>query len=151
MITIKGTITQTGVNTYTSSLVDTNLSVDGRAGWDIKAFRGFYSNFGVQTPADITQNLILATLATVTNYDSKDEIARVVWQAGGNTFTDVFAQFDAIKAAVFSGSRLTVQPFLYINSSSTGQSAAGILYWEMDYEVVKLTDLEVLRLLQGGA
>jgi hypothetical protein len=151
MTTIKGTITQGGANTYTSSSIDTNITVDGRTGWEIKAFRGFYSNFNLQVAADIAQNLILATIATVTTLDQKDEITRVAWQAGGTLFTDAFGVMEPMKAAVFSGSRLTVQPFLYVNSSSTGQSAAGIMYWELDYELVKLTDIEVLRLLQGGA
>lgn len=151
MPTIKGTVTQTGANTYTSSTVDTNLTADGRTGWDIRRFAGFYSNINGQIAADFSQNLILATITTVTTFDSKDEIARVAWQAGGTLFTDAFQNFDPIKNAVFSGSRLTVQPFLYVNSSSAGQSGAGIMYWEMDYDIIKLTDIEVLRLLQGGA
>lgn len=152
MTTIKGTITQSGTNTYTSSTIDTNLTAEGKTGWEIKAFRGFYSNFYIQNAADLFQNLILATIATLTTWDQDDEICRCAWQAGGTLFTDAWsASIEPIKTAQFSGSRLTVQPQLYVNSSATGQSAAGVMYWEMDYEIVKLTDLEVLRLLQGGA
>jgi len=151
MPTIKGTITQSGSSTYTSSEIETNLTVDGKAGWDIKAFRGFYSNFYTQNAADIFQNLILSTLATATTFDQDDEICRCAWQAGGTLFTDAWAVMVPIQQALFSGSRLTVQPTLYVNSQATGQSAAGVMYWSMDYEIIKLTDIEVLRLLQGGA
>jgi len=47
--------------------------------------------------------------------------------------------------------RLTVQPTLYISvKGSTTIGSITDIYYELSYQVVKLGDVELLRLLVGG-
>jgi hypothetical protein len=47
--------------------------------------------------------------------------------------------------------RVTVQPFIYLGIESSGTANANDVVFRVYYEIVKLSDLEVLRLLAGGA
>jgi hypothetical protein len=47
--------------------------------------------------------------------------------------------------------RITVQPEVYLSVESNSTSQANDVVFVITYEIVKLTDLELLRLLAGGA
>jgi hypothetical protein len=151
MSTKKGVVTQTGADAYTSLAIPTGLTADGKAGWEITGLIAYWSNQEVLAPADMELDAILATISTVTTFDSIDEITRINFGISNTAGVAVAFPIDMIKQAIIQEPRLTVQPNVYLNVSSTLTGGTNVVYWELAYNIVKLTDLDVLRLLQGGA
>jgi len=146
----RGIITQGGADTFTSSSIDTNITADGKAGWLIVAFSAYYANGETAAAADSDVNCILATQAAVTTFDQDEEIYRLNWSVANTGGVAVALSLNLVKREILIEPRITVQPALHVQASSTLSGIANIFYWEMHYDIVKLTDLEVLRLLQGG-
>ena len=148
---IKGSVTQGGADTFTAATILTGLTVEGKSGWLIKALKAFWSNGYTAAAADYLATCVLATIATVTNSNADDEIARVSWGVQNTAGVAVAFNFEPSKLAYILEPRLTVQSDLYIHANSTGTGLGNIMYYEVEYEIVKLTDIEVLRLMVGGA
>jgi len=151
MLSVKGVITQGGADTFTSVQVLTGLTADGKAGWDIKGFRVFWSNGYTAVAGDAILNGVLATIPTVTLPNNDAEILRVSWGVQNTAGVAVAFNFEPIKSIEQIDGRVTAQPDLYVHANSTGTGLTNVLYYQIDYEIVKLSDLEVLRLLVGGA
>ena len=150
MTILRGVITQGGADTFTSQSIDTQLSADGKAGWQINALKCYWSNGYTAAAADAIANLVLATISTATLPNDAREIARVSWAVQNTAGVAVAFNFEPIKMAVILEPRITVQPLIYIQANTTSTGLTNVMYWELDYEIVKLADLEVLRLLVGG-
>jgi len=151
MITRKGVIIQTGADTFTAQAVDTNLTADGKSGWQILSVAAYWANGETAAAADHDMNLVLATISTVTSFESMDEIARINWAMQNTGGVAVAVALNLVKDRVLFNPRITVQPIIYIQAQSTLTGLTNAIAWEINYEIVKLTDLEVLKLLQGGA
>jgi hypothetical protein len=150
MYSKRGVSTQGGADTFIATSIDTNLTADGKSGWEIKAVRAYYSNGETGAAADADVNLIVAVQATVTTFDQDEEIARLNWAVANTAGVAVAYPLELIKSQQLFAPRITVQPLVYVQVSSTASGLANVIYWEIFYEIVKLTDIEVLRLLQGG-
>ena len=146
----RGVSTQGGADTFVAVAIDTNLTADGKSGWNITGVSGYYTNGEVGAAADADVNLIVATQATVTTFDQDEEIYRLNWAVANTGGVAVAYPLNLIKRELLIEPRLTVQPYIYMQVSSTLSGIANAIAWELHYEIVKLTDLEVLRLLQGG-
>ena len=150
--TRRGVVTQSAADTFTQSVIDTNITVDGKAGWEITAFSAYWSNAEAMPAADIEVNAVLSTQATtVTTFDQDEEIIRLNWGFANIAGVAVVVPVDMVKREILFSPRLTVQPLLYVGASSVNTGLTVVIYYEIVYDIVKLTDLEVLRLLQGGA
>ena len=147
----KGVVTQGGADTFTAATILTGLTVDGKSGWQINGFKVFWSNGYTAAATDAISNCVLATLATVTLPNSDDEIARVSWAVQNTAGVAVAFNFDPIKKADITEPRVTVQSDLYVHANTTTTGLTNVFYYEISYDIVKLTDLEVLRLMVGGA
>jgi hypothetical protein len=79
------------------------------------------------------------------------EIARVNWAIANTAGVAVAFPVDQIKQDVLIEPRITAQPLLYMGVSSATTGAANTVHWEIEYNIVKLSDVETLRLLVGGA
>lgn len=146
-----GVITQSGADTFTAVSIDTNIAVDGKSGWEIVAFSGYWSQGEAVAAADWDANLILATQATATVFSDDEEIYRLQWGLQNTGGVAVAVPVSQVKRELLLYPRLTVQPALYVHASTQLTGAANVFYYEISYEIVKLSDIEVLRLLQGGA
>lgn len=151
MARIKGVVVQGGADTFTSDTIDTNMTVDGRVGWEITRFKAYWSNGYSLDAVDSTVNALLSTQSTITTMDQDEELARINFSVANTAGIAVAYPVDILKEAIIFGSRITVQPTLYVHAASAGSGQANALYYEIEYELVKLTDLEVMRLLIGGA
>lgn len=151
MAILRGTLIQSAANTFTQDTIDTNLSTDLKSGWEITGFRCWASTLYTEaTTADYTLAAVLSTQATtVTTLDESEEIARIQW-ANNFTTASVAYPVEPIKMAEMLETRLTVQPQIYFGIDSTGLTAAARIYYEFSYNIVKLTEIEVMRLLVGG-
>jgi hypothetical protein len=148
---LKGTVTQTGADTFTAYQILTGLTVDGKAGWQINAFKATWINGYTAAAADNIANCVLSTLATSTTPNLDDEIARVSWSVQNTAGVAVAMVFEPIKMANMLEPRVTAQTDLYVHSNTTATGLTNIMYWELDYDIVKLSDIEVLRLMVAGA
>ena len=148
---IRGTVTQGGADTFTSDMIDTNLSVDGKSGWQILAMKCFWSNGYSLAAIDCTVNGLLSTKSTITTMDESEELTRINYAVQNTGGVAVAFPLEQIKSTVPLGERITVQPALYFHVASAGSGQANILSYEIEYEIVKLTELEIMRLLVGGA
>lgn len=150
MYTRRGVVTQGGADTFTTVAIDTNLTADGKSGWEIAAFSGYWSNGETAAAADSDVNLVLAAQSTVTTFDQDEEIYRLNWSVANTAGVAVAYPLNLVKREVLIQPRVTVQPILWVQASSTSSGLANVFYFEINYDIVKLSDLEVLRLLQGG-
>lgn len=150
MYSKRGVVTQGGADTFTAVSIDTNLTADGKSGWEIVAFSGYWSNAETGAAADSDASLILATQATVTTFDQDEEIYRLQWGVANTGGVAVAYPVNQVKRELLIAPRLTVQPNLYVQASTALTGLTCVFYYEFHYNIVKLTDLEVLRLLQGG-
>lgn len=146
----RGLVTQGGADTFIASAIDTNLTADGKSGWEIVALSGYYTNGETAAAADSDVNLVLATQATITTFDQDEEIYRLNWAVANTAGVAVAYPVPLVKRELLILPRLTVQPFIYVQVASTSSGLANAIAYELHYNIVKLTDIEVLRLLQGG-
>jgi len=146
----RGVVTQGGADTFTAATIDTNLTADGKSGWEIIAFSGYWSSGETPAAVDSEFNAILAVQATVTTFDQDEEIHRLNWAVANTGGVAVAYPLNLIKREFLIEPRVTVQPLIYVQASSVATAVTNVMYYEIHYNIVKLSDIEVLRLLQGG-
>lgn len=151
MATYKGIITQTGADTFTAAQILTGLTVDSKAGWQITGFKAFWSNGYTAAAADAMANCVLSTLATITTPNLDDEIARISWGIQNTAGVAVALNIDPIKQAAMTEPRVTVQSDLYVHANTLTTGLSNVFYYEISYDIVKMSELEVMRLMIGGA
>lgn len=151
MAILKGTTVQSGADTTTRLAIETNLSVDGKSAWSITGFQVYWSNGETSSTADQQFSVSLNTVNTGTLFSSTDQIALVNWGLVNTGGVAVAYQVELVKQAIFFEERLTVQPTLYVDLVSSGTGQANRAYVQIQYEIVKMNDLEVMRMLVGGA
>lgn len=144
-------VTQSGADTFTAVAIATGLTADGKSGWSISSIRAQWVDGAAIAAADYTLEAKVATIATTTTFGSADEVERVMWGCQNTGGVAVAFGFEPIKEQFLTEPRITVQPFIYAQVASAGTANANDVIIEVFYDIVKLSDLEVLRLLAGGA
>lgn len=151
MSRIKQLVTQTGTDVFTSIPVFTGLTVDGKAGWRIRSIEASWSDGSSVSAGDYLLVASVGTVATVTAYGDDDELGRVSWGLQNTAGVAVAIPYEPVKIRELSEERVTVQDQLFFGVSSAATGQANDVVIVVNYDVIKLTDLEVLRLLAGGA
>lgn len=144
-------ITQSGADTATGATIDTQITVDGKTGIKILAMECYWDNAEAVAAADWEVSGVLQTSTAGSSYVSSDEICRVSWGLQNTAGVAVAVPYEPIKTTVLIEARVTAQPLLYFYAISSGTGQANLLRAKIYYETVKLTDVELLRLLVGGA
>lgn len=151
MPVIKKLVTQAGNDTFTSAAIATALTVDGKVGWNIMAMEAYWSDGAAVAAGDWYLNAKLATISTTTAFSDDDEICRLDWGMQNTGGVAVSVPYEPFRGLSLAEPRVTVQPNIYVSVESSGTSQANDVIFRVYYEIVKLTDLEVLRLMAGGA
>jgi len=151
MPSIKGSITQGGADTTAALTIETNITADGKSGWEIFGLEVYWVNGESVAAADWEISGVLQTILATPAYTSVDEIERVSWGLQNTGGVAVAVPYEPIKKIIFTEPRITVQPLIYFYALSTLTGQANQLQFRVFYNTVKLSDLEVLRLLAGGA
>jgi hypothetical protein len=151
MPVVKKLVTQSGNDTFTSVAIDTNLSVDSKSGWSIRAVEAYWADGAAVAAGDWYLNAKVATVSTSTLFTDDDEIARLDWGLQNTGGTAVSVPYEPFRGISLAEDRVTVQPFIYVGVESSGTSQANDVLFRVYYDIIKLSDIEVLRLLQGGA
>lgn len=147
----RGIVTQSATDAFTQKAIETNLTAEGKTGWQIVGFRMYWSTGDTVAANDVDTNGILSTVTSITTFDDLDEIGRLNWAVANTGGIAVAYPMELIKEMIIpDGGRITVQPTIYVGLASVGAGSAQTAYFEVIYNIVKLSDLEVLRLLQGG-
>jgi len=151
MALIKQLVTQSGSDTATEVEILTGLTSDGKSGWAIKSIRAVWKDIAAVAAGDYS---LLAAVNTesgaYTEVDDENLLA-VRWAAQNTGGVAVFASVEQVMESYSIEERVTVQPALYFRVESSGTSQANDVIFLVQYEPVKLSDTEVLRLLVGGA
>lgn len=151
MLTIKEVFTQTAVNSANEFVIPTLLTVDGRTGWNIKRVRAVLaSSVGIVAAAHSNIICQLNTEIVKQSFNDADNIATLLWSTVGTAASTGAFPIDNAREWVSDAGRLTVEPELIVHIESSGLTAAMTINFLMEYETVKLTDMEMVRLLQGG-
>lgn len=144
-------VTQTGNDVFTSVLIDTNLTVEGKSGWSINGITCNWKDVAGVAAADWRLDAKLSTDGTDTLFIEDEELARVSWAVQNTGGIAVALPVEPIKSVLITEPRVTVQPQIAACVSSSLTGNANDVEFMIFYDIVKLSDLEVLRLLQGGA
>lgn len=137
-----------GAGSTTVPSISTLLTVDGKTGWQ---FVG--ASVQVLVPyqaAAFEMNVQVNTEGSIQAYDDPDLIFDVTFKQSSTT--GYLGEFQPLphKVSDLWFPRITVQPTVYIVCAATGTAATAKVKILLAYDLVKLTDLEVMRLLQGG-
>jgi hypothetical protein len=151
MAKIFTSVTQGGADTASSQSISTGLTADGKSGWEISAIEAYWVNGETVPAADWELDASVTTVNSTFNFSSLDVIGALTWALQNTGGVAVAVPFEPIKRNVLLEPRLTVQPTIYCRVDSTLTGIANNVIFAVYYEIVKLTDIEVLRLLQGGA
>lgn len=151
MPALKKHVTQTGNDLFTAVTIATGLTADGKAGWQINAIEAYWADGAAVAAGDWSVHAILSTSSTITTFDDDDEIARIDWGLQNTGGVAVAVPYDPFKGLALAEPRITVQPNIYVSIDSSGTGQANDIFFRIYYEIVKLTENEVLRLLAGGA
>jgi len=143
--------TQGGADTAASAAIETNLVADGKAGWEIFAFEVLWTNGELVAAADWEVTAAITTTTTAPSFISADEIVRLEWGCQNTAGVAVAVAYEPLKSVIMIEPRVTVQPTIYFHNVSTLTAQANTMHFHVYYNLVKLSDLEVLRLLAGGA
>lgn len=143
-------VTQTGADTSTAATIQTGLTVDGKTGWSVFAIEAYWADGSAVAAGDWSLSAYVNTTGTTSTPVQDDEIGRVSWGLQNTAGVAVAVPYDPQRSVVLIEPRVTVQPQIYavVQSAATGQANDVVLI--VYYEIVKLTDLEVLRLFAGG-
>jgi len=127
------------------------LTSDGKAGWQINSIEVNWIDGQSVAAADWYAYGIVSTIAAITTFADDDEMGRIGWGLQNTGGVAVAVPYEPIKRQELFEPRVTVQPFIYLGVSSSGTAIANDMIFRINYEIVKLSDIEVLRLLAGGA
>jgi hypothetical protein len=140
-------LTQTGVDVESSLVIPTGLTVDGRLGWSITRMRAIWNNMSSIPPTVVsaTLNVQLNTEVGSQLFSDVDSIGMISYKLRG-----IAASTSANQLFPMVEPRLTVEPNLILLLASGTTGLANAVSFEFQYEQVKLSDMDVMRLLQGG-
>jgi hypothetical protein len=151
MSLVRTLVTQSGNDTTTSVSIETNLTADGKALWEILGLECYWVDGAAVAAADWSLDAYVGTVTGALAASSADRIASNSWGMQNTGGVAVAVPYKPMQRNILMESRFTAQPnlFMTVQSSGTGQANDVILI--VQYRIVKSTDNEVLRMLVGGA
>lgn len=146
-----GSVGQTGADTFTVASIDTGVTIDSKSGLSIIAFEAYWENAEAVAATDWELNVTVTTTSASPTFQSADEIGRVSWGMQNTAGVAIAIGYEPVKTLMLIEPRLTVQPIIYIGCLSQITGQANTIRFRLYYEVVKLSEMELMRLLVGGA
>lgn len=147
---IRALLTQTGNDTFTSSAL-LLPQLDGKSAYEIYGLRAYWWDGNSVASGDWYIHGYVSTSDTVVAPDSDEWIVGCSWGLQNTGGVAVAVPYEPQKETMLAIPRLTVQPYIYIAVSSASTGVANDVYFDVYYSVQKMTELEYLRMLAGGA
>jgi hypothetical protein len=143
-------VTQTGNDTATSAAFSLP-ALDGKSAYQIERVDCYWADAHTAPAADWLLNVgIQVEDAALTLLDD-ELIVQAGWAMQNTAGVAVAVAVNPYLTFESGMPRLTVQPYVYARVSSSATAQANDVYFTMYYSIVKLSELEYLRLLAGGA
>lgn len=147
---IRTLVTQSGADTFTA--VELALpSLDGKSGYQINGIKAYWKDGAAVAAADWSLDAIVQVASTALTFVDDEWIDAVSWGCQNTAGTAVLVPYEPQKEHELFEPRLTVQPSIYVAVASSNTGQANDVVIEVFYETTKLSELEYLRLLAGGA
>lgn len=150
MARIKTLVTQSGADTFTSVALALP-ALDGKSGYEIMGIRAYWLDGAAVAAADYSIMATVQVASTVLTFLDDEFIDGVAWGVQNTAGVAVAVAYEPLKEHMLEEPRLTVQPSIYAAVASVGTSQANDVVIEVIYSTTKLSELEYLRLLTGGA
>lgn len=150
MPSIRTLVTQSGADTFTATAIAL-AALDGKSGYQINGIRAMWKDGAAVAAADATLYASVQVAATELTFLDDELIDYVAWGIQNTGGVAVAVPYEPIKEHELFEPRLTVQPDIYVTVASANTSQANDVVIEVFYEITKLSELEYLRLLAGGA
>lgn len=150
MASIRQLVTQSGADTFTS--VELPLpALDGKSGYSISGLRAYWVDGAAVVAADYSMSAVVQTESTTLTFSDEEWIDSVSWGVQNTGGVAVAIPYEPMKEHLLNEARLTVQPSIYVAVQSAATAQANDVIVEVFYDTVKLSELEYLRMLAGGA
>lgn len=150
MSEIKELVTQGGADTFTAVALALP-ALDGKSGYQILGVSAYWVDGAAVAAADYSLDAVVQVASTSLTFEDDEWIASVSWGVQNTAGTAVAIPYEPLKTRMLDEPRVTVQPEIYVAVKSSGTSQANDVIFRVQYELVKLSELEYLRLLAGGA
>jgi hypothetical protein len=150
MPSIKQVVTQSGADTFKSFALALP-ALDGKSAYSIKGLRALWVDGEAVAAADHRLDAVVQVESTVLTFEDEEWLESVSWGMQNTAGVAVANTFEPMKEHFLEEPRLTVQPSIYAAIKSSGTGQANDVIFEVFYDVVKVTELEYLRMLAGGA
>lgn len=143
-------VTQGGADTTGYALFPLP-DLDGKSGRRILGMRAFWSGAQAAAAADhVLQAIVQTQTGAVAAPTDNEFICAVAWGQQNTAGVAVTLNYEPYKEVALMDERVTVQD-IYAAVPSTTTGLTNTVYVQLFYETVKLTELEYLRMLAGGA
>ena len=149
MSMIRQRVTQSGADTFTAVALALP-ALDGKSGYQFNGLEVYSTNGNTIAAVDFVLNAELQVQSTVALFTDDELIARIGWGVQNTAGVAVALPFETRKELSLFEPRVTVQPLIYVGISSSGTAIANVIDFRVYYEVIKMTELDYLRLLAGG-
>jgi hypothetical protein len=143
-------VTQSGVDTATG-VAFSLPALDGKSAYQISGFEANWYDANTVAAGDwLLRARITTEDSTLTPLDD-EMVLELTWAMQNTAGVAVAVPVDPVREKHLYMPRLTVQPFVYARVESTATAQANDVYFTLFYSIEKLSELEYLRLLAGGA
>lgn len=146
IIQARVTVTQTGADTYTAEAFTMPYLAE-KQGIEVVALEAYWANSAGIAAADCSLIAGIATQEAVAAWGDDELVSAFPWAAVSGAGSLHVAKVGETLLVP----RVTVQPYIYAQVSSTATAQANIVSFGMFYRIVKLSEVEYYRLLAGGA
>lgn len=143
-------VTQTGADTFTTGLLPLP-SLDGKSAYNIKSLQAYWADSQSVNAGDWKLDAVVQAQSTVATFIDDEWIVNCSWAAQNTAGVAVLIPVEPMKQEFVPEERLTVQTAIYCAISSTGTTQANDVIFRVQYEIIKISELDYLRLLAGGA
>jgi hypothetical protein len=148
---IRRLVTQTGNDAETRVEIDTGINADSRSIWGIVGISAMWSDGAAVAAADYSLVAYVSTLDAAFSGTNVDYLPPITWGIQNTGGVAVAVAYEPFKSRSFFVSRATAQANLYLGVYSAGTAQANDVIITVHYEIIRATEMEILRMLVEGS
>jgi hypothetical protein len=126
-------------------------ALDGKTAYSFTGIRVYWQDCQTVAAADWQVKVQLQSRETAAGVNNDEFIDAVAWAVQNTAGVAVAVPVEPFKEHFLSEPRVSVQPDIYLYGYSTGTAQANDWIVEVQFDIIKISELEYLRLLAGGA
>lgn len=145
------TLTEGGADAFVQTTIDTELIPEDGVAWEITQIDFLISPdqlAALAADSYIQLSITRDTKAAVASYNDVDCVMSEA--LAFSLTTSGVAAMECNRKYIPPAGTIFVEPTIYLQLDSNGTGAAMVVYVRLHYRTVKVTELEILRLLQNA-